>query len=161
MNVVFTPISRKAKWRLGLLAVVGIVVLLPALFLVAGTFAKPQEVQLALPAGAASTPVGAPAEALTILLGSGHQLHYYLGTATPTTAADLHTVAPDRPIRQIVQAWQRQHGKATVFIKPTAHTSYKAMVDMLDELNIVGQRSYAVETPTAADRQLLLAVEQR
>lgn len=32
---------------------------------------------------------------------------------------------------------------------------------MLDELNIVGQRSYAVETPTAADRQLLLAVEQR
>ena len=154
-------ISSKTKWRLALLAVVVAVVLLPPLFLlVARAVSKPPVMQLATPAGTASAPVGAPADALTILLGNGRQLYYYFGAATPPTAASLHPVASGQPLRQVIKTWQ-QRSQATIFIKPGAQANYKALVDMLDELNIDGQRHYAVVDATAADRLLLPASEQQ
>ena len=155
-----TPTSSKTKWRLALLAVVAAVVLLPPLFLlVARAVSKPPVMQLATSAGTASVPAGAPAEALTILLGNGRQLYYYFGAATPPTVAGLHTVAPGQPLRQVIKAWQ-QRSRATIFIKPGAPSNYKALVAILDEMNLDGQRHYAVVAATAADRQLLPPSEQ-
>jgi biopolymer transport protein ExbD len=146
----------KTKWRLGLLALVAVVALLPSLFLVITTISKPRVIQLSLPAPAASEPVGSPADALTILLGNGNQLYYYFGEATPTATDSLHAITPAQPIQQTIKAWQ-QHRKATIFIKPVAETNYKALVNILDEMNMVGQQAYKVVTATDADRQLLLA----
>ena len=146
--------SFKTKWRLGLLALVAMVVVLPTLFLVIRTIAKPPVLQLAVPATAANKPVGPPAEALTILLGNGNQLYYYFGEAIPTAADSLHATTPVQPIEQTIKAWQ-QHHKATIFIKPVAETNYKALANILDEMNIAGQRAYKIVTPTDADRQLL------
>jgi hypothetical protein len=146
------------KWRLGLLLVVAAVGLLPTLFLVIRYLAKPTVMQLAMPAKALAAPAGAPAEALTILVGRGKQPYYYFGTATPTVADSLHAATPARPIGQVIRAWQ-QHHKATVFIKDGAEGNYKALVDLLDELNITNQRSYAVVAATDADRQLLASAQ--
>jgi hypothetical protein len=156
-----TPTSPKTKWLLGLLAAVGALVLLsPLLLMVARAVSKPQVMQVSTPAKAPRAPAGAPAEALTILLGSGRQLYYYFGTATPASAASLRVVAPGPPLRQVIKAWQQQH-RATVFIKPGAPDNYKALVDILDEMNIDGQRSYAVVAATDADRQLLPPSERQ
>jgi biopolymer transport protein ExbD len=146
----------KTKWRLGLLALVAVVALLPSLFLVITTISKPRVIQLSLSAPAANEPVGSPADALTILLGNGNQLYYYFGEAIPTAADSLHATTPVQPIEQTIKAWQ-QHRKATIFIKPVAESNYKALANILDEMNIVGQRAYKIVTPTDADRQLLLA----
>jgi biopolymer transport protein ExbD len=161
MNPVPTPdsVARSAassttKWRLGLLILVAVVVLLPTLFLVIRTIAKPPVMQLSLPAAVASESAGPPTEALTILLGNGNQLYYYFGEATPTAVASLHTATLAQPIEQTIKAWQ-QHSKATIFIKPVAEANYKALVKMLDQMNSVGQREYKVMPPTEADRQLL------
>jgi biopolymer transport protein ExbD len=148
--------SFKTKWRLGLLALVAVVALLPSLFLVITTISKPRVIQLSLPAPAANEPVGSPADALTILLGNGNQLYYYFGEAIPTAADSLHVTTPAQPIEQTIKAWQ-QHRKAIIFIKPVAESNYKALANVLDEMNIVGQRAYKIVTPTDADRQLLLA----
>jgi biopolymer transport protein ExbD len=132
------------------------VVLLPTLFLVVDTVVKPPVMQLSLPTTAIRELAGSPADALTILLGDGNQLYYYFGEATPTAAASLHVTTPAQPIRQIIKTWQRR-SKATIFIKPVAQANYKALTNILDEMNISGQRNYAVVSPTDADRQLLLA----
>lgn len=146
----------KTKWRLGLLALVAVVALLPSLFLVITTISKPRVIRLPLSAPAANEPVSSPADALTILLGNGNQLYYYFGEAIPTAADSLHATTPAQPIEQTIKAWQ-QHHKATIFIKPVAETNYKALVNILDEMNMVGQQAYKVVTATDADRQLLLA----
>jgi biopolymer transport protein ExbD len=146
--------SSKIKWRVGLLTLVAVVALLPSLFLVIHTISKPRVLQLSMSAPAAKEPVGSPAEALTILLGNGNQLYYYFGEATPTAADSLHAATPAQPIRQAIKAWQ-QHSKATIFIKPVADNNYKALANILDEMNIAGQRAYKIVTPTDADRQLL------
>jgi hypothetical protein len=147
------------KWRLGLLLVVAAVMLLPTLFLVISHLAKPPVMQPALPAKALAAPAGAPAEALTILVGSGRQPYYYFGTATPTAADSLHAATPARPIGQVIRAWQQRH-KADIFIKDGADGNYKVLVDLLDELNSTNQRRYAVVAATDADRQLLASAQQ-
>jgi biopolymer transport protein ExbD len=152
--------SSKIKWRIGLLALVAVIALLPSLFLVIHTISKPRVWQLSMPARAASEPVGAPAEALTILLGNGNQLYYYFGETTPTAADSLHAATLAQPIRQAIKAWQ-QHSKATIFIKPVADNNYKALASILDEMNIAGQRAYKIVTPTDADRQLLQLIGQQ
>ncbi len=153
-------LSSKMKWRLGLLVAVAIVALLPTLFLVVRTLSKPQAMQLSLPAKTLGAPVGVPAEALTILVGSGSQLYYYFGAAAPTAADSLHATTSARPIGPVLKAWQ-QRRKATVFIKPGEPANYKVLANLLDELNSSGQRSYAVVAATAADRQLLAASEKQ
>ena len=150
----------KTKWRLGLLALVAVVALLPSLFLVIHTISKPRVLQLSIPAPAANEPVSSPADALTILLGNGNQLYYYFGEVIPTAADSLHATTPVQPIEQTIKAWQ-QHRKATIFIKPVAETNYKALATTLDEVNIADQREYKVVTPTDADRQLLLTSGQQ
>lgn len=147
-------VSSKMKWRLGLLLVVAAVMLLPTLFLAIRHLAKPPVLQLALPAKA----LAAPAEALTILVGSGKQPYYYFGTATPTAADSLHAATPAWPIGQVIRAWQQRH-KATIFIKDGADGNYKVLVDLLDELNSTNQRRYAVVAATDTDRQLLTSAQ--
>ena len=160
MNSSPTPrpvVSSKTKWRLGLLLVVAVIALLPMLFMVVSTLTKPTVMQLTLPAKAPGAPtVGAPADALTILIGDDGHLYYYFGAATPAAAASLHAATPTQPIQKVIKEWQ-QRSKSTIFIKTSAQANYKAMVDLLDDMNTSGQRSYAVVAATDADRQLLLA----
>ena len=153
-------VSTKTKWRLGLLAAVVVLVLLPALFLLVRTLAKPQAMQVLATNQANAAPAGSPANALTILVGSGNHLYYYAGQATPAAGDSLHAITPAQPLRQVVKAWQ-QRGESTIYIKPGMQGNYKALAGLLDELNIDGQRSYAVVVPTAADNALLLSAERR
>jgi biopolymer transport protein ExbD len=150
----------KMKWRLGLLVVVAAVVLLPTLLLVVRTISKPQVMQLSLPAKVTSAPAGALADALTILVENGNQLYYYFGAATPTATAGLHVTTPAQPIRQVIKTWQ-QRNKSTIFIKLGEPANYKMLANILDEMNIAGQRSYEVIPATAADRRLLRANGQQ
>jgi biopolymer transport protein ExbD len=152
-------VSTKTKWRLGLLAAVVVVVLLPALFLLVKPMAKPQAMQVLETTKANAAPAGSPADALTILVGSGNHLYYYVGQATPAAGDSLHAITPSQPLRQVVKAWQ-QRSKSTIYIKPGTQGNYKALAGLLDEMNLAGQRSYAVVVPTAADNELLLSAER-
>lgn len=143
--------------------------LLLTFFMLTTTFAKPNVMQLQMPAkpqaGEEGTPLPA-SKAMTIILGSAHQAYYYFGLARPDDPSvpvpTLHTTNfGPRGIRQALLARGRQQPAPVVLIKAGPRASYQDMVDALDEMNITNQKKYALTDLTAADRQLLPPSERQ
>ncbi|GAA4502024.1 biopolymer transporter ExbD [Hymenobacter ginsengisoli] len=163
------PRARKHSFRLDMTPMVDLAFLLLTFFMLTTTFAKPNVMQLQLPAKPQSdeqiTPLKS-SKAMTIILGSGHQAYYYFGLARPEDPSvpvpTLHTTNfGPKGIRQALLARGRQLPEPVVLIKSGPKAKYSDMVDMLDELNITGQKKYALTALTAADRQLLPPSERQ
>jgi biopolymer transport protein ExbD len=163
------PRARKHSFRLDMTPMVDLAFLLLTFFMLTTTFAKPHIMQLQMPAKPQTdeqiTPLKA-SKAMTIILGSGHQAYYYFGLARledpSVPVPTLHTTnfGPNG-IRQALLARGQQLPAPVVLIKANTTASYQDMVDILDEMNITGQKKYALTDLTAADRQLLPAAERR
>jgi biopolymer transport protein ExbD len=162
------PRARKHSFRLDMTPMVDLAFLLLTFFMLTTTFAKPNVMQLQMPVKPQSddqiTPLKS-SRAMTIILGSGHQAYYYFGLARPgdpsVPVPTLHTTNfGPKGIRQALLARGRQQPTPVVLIKSGPHAKYSDMVDILDEMNITGQKQYALTDLTAADRQLLPAAEQ-
>jgi len=143
--------------------------LLLTFFMLTTTFAKPNVMQLQMPAKPQSdeeiTPLKS-SKAMTIILGSGHQAYYYFGLARPEDPSvpvpTLHTTNfGPKGIRQALLARGQQQPAPVVLIKSSPKAKYSDMVDILDEMNITGQKKYALTDLTAADRQLLPPSERQ
>lgn len=151
------PPRQPTNWLLWGLLAGGLVVLGIVGFVLTTTFTKPQVLRITLPTKRLETTAEVPtatADALTIILSKNQRLYYYLGPNTPARPAVLHASTAGQAMRQVMIDWQHQHN-SMVFIKPSPDASYQSMVDMLDELNIVNQKKYALLDLTPADRQLL------
>ena len=103
---------------------------------------------------------------MTILLGKGHQVYYYFGLNAPADPSvpvpTLHTTNfGPQGIRQALLARGQQKPEPMVLIKTGPRAKYSDMVDILDEMNITGQKKYALTDLTAADRQLLPPSERQ
>ena len=136
--------------------------LLLTFFMLTTTFAKPRVMQLTMPAEASPEQKMAirPKQALTILLGPAHRVHYYFGLNAPADPTvpipTLHTTDfSARGIRQVLLARGRQQPAPVVLLVPTPGAKYQDMVDILDEMNITDQQRYAITALRPADRQLL------
>ena len=165
------PRARKHNFRLDMTPMVDLAFLLLTFFMLTTTFAKPRVMTLNMPV---KSPLLTPIKesgAMTIILGAGHQVYYYLGLNEPKDPSvpvpALHTTNfGPQGIRQALlaqQASQRQHrlGPVFVLIKTSPRSKYRDMVDMLDEMNITGQTKYALTDLAAADRPLLPATERQ
>ena len=143
--------------------------LLLTFFMLTTTFAKPNVMQLTMPAKPQAddqTTVLKASKAMTIMLGSGHQVYYYFGLNAPTDPSvpvpTLHTTNfGPRGIRQALLARGRQRPAPVVLLKAGPRAKYGDMVDILDEMNITNQKKYALTDLTAADRQLLPPSERQ
>jgi biopolymer transport protein ExbD len=163
------PRARKHSFRLDMTPMVDLAFLLLTFFMLTTTFAKPNVMQLQMPAkpqaDSDNTPLPA-SKAMTIILGSGHQAYYYFGLARPEDPSvpvpTLHTTNfGPKGIRQALLARGQQRPEPVVLIKAGPRAKYSDMVDILDEMNITGQKKYALTDLTAADHQLLPTAEQR
>ncbi|QKG58115.1 biopolymer transporter ExbD [Hymenobacter sp. BRD128] len=143
--------------------------LLLTFFMLTTTFAKPRVMQLQMPVKPQvddqNTPLPA-SKAMTIILGSGHQAYYYFGLTQPDDPSvpvpTLHTTNfGPKGIRQALLAWGQRRPTPVVLIKAGPRAKYSDMVDILDEMNITGQKKYALTDLTAADRQLLSPSERQ
>jgi len=79
------PRARKRGFHLDMTPMVDLAFLLLTFFMLTTTFAKSRVMQLTMPAKAeasADMPVGAK-QAMTIILGRNHQVHYYFGLNDP------------------------------------------------------------------------------
>lgn len=157
------PRARKRSFRLDMTPMVDLAFLLLTFFMLTTTFAKPNVMQLTMPANPRAddqiTPLKA-SKAMTIILGGGHQAYYYFGLARPDDPSvpvpTLHTTnLGPKGIRQALLARGQQKPAPVVLIKAGPRAKYSDMVDILDEMNITGQKKYALTDLTAADRQLL------
>lgn len=156
------PRARKHGFHLDMTPMVDLAFLLLTFFMLTTTFAKPRVMELTMPIPDKHHTKVADHDAMTIVLGTKHQVHYYFGLyapADPSVAVPaLHTsnFGP-QGIRQVLLTFQQQDPKGVVLIKPTPQAAYRDMVDILDEMNITSQRKYALTDLSATDRQLLLA----
>jgi biopolymer transport protein ExbD len=159
------PRARKHNFRLDMTPMVDLAFLLLTFFMLTTTFAKPRVMQLTMPVKSVEeTPLQA-SKALTIVLGSGHQVFYYFGLNAPADPSvpvpTLHrTDFGPRGLRQALLARGRQQPTPVILIKTAPRAKYQDMVNALDEMNITDQKQYAVTALSAADRQLLPAAER-
>lgn len=162
------PRARKHTFRLDMTPMVDLAFLLLTFFMLTTTFAKPHVMNLQMPAKSApdkETPLR-ESQAMTIILGSGHQAYYYFGLARPEDPSvpvpTLHTTDfGPKGIRQALLARGQRRPAPVVLIKAGPRARYSDMVNILDELNITGQQKYALTDLTAADRQLLPPSERQ
>jgi biopolymer transport protein ExbD len=157
------PRVRKHSFHLDMTPMVDLAFLLLTFFMLTTSFAKPRVMQLVMPVPDKKEPsLVASRNALTIVLGKNHQVHYYFGLNAPADSSvpvpALHTADfGPQGIRQTLLTFWRQQPKGVVLIKSDAHAVYRDMVNILDEMNITDQSKYALTDLSAADRQLLAA----
>ena len=161
------PGKRRAKQlstRIDMTPMVDLAFLLLTFFMLTTTFAKPTVLQLTMPVKPTEEVDSGlrDSQAMTIILGKGHQAHYFFGLNAPSDksvpAPELKTTsfAPDGLRRVLlVRQRQRQRPGLVVLIKPSADSKYQDMIDVLDEMNITSQKKYALVKITQDDLNLL------
>ena len=154
--------AKKMSTRIDMTPMVDLAFLLLTFFMLTTTFAKPTVMQLTMPV-IPKEPIESgmrESQAMTIILGKGHQVHYFFGLNAPQDK----TVAPPKlettsfaasGIRQALLTRQQQRRDLVVLIKPSADSKYQDIVDILDEMNITNQRKYALVKMTPDDLTLL------
>ena len=165
------PRARKHSFRLDMTPMVDLAFLLLTFFMLTTTFAKPNVMQLTMPV---KSPVLTPikeSDAMTVILGAGHRVYYYLGLNEPKDSSvpvpTLHTTNfGPQGIRRALLAERaarrlKQSRPLFILIKSGPQAKYGDMVDMLDEMNITGQTKYALADLSTADRQLLPPSERQ
>ncbi|MBD2767004.1 biopolymer transporter ExbD [Hymenobacter sp. BT664] len=150
---------KKMSTRIDMTPMVDLAFLLLTFFMLTTSFARPYTMELNLPAKP-KTEADITHDALTIILGKGHRVHYFFGLnspqdrSRPPVALRTTSFAPDG-IRLVVLTWQQEVPSLVVLIKPSADSKYQDMVDILDEMSITKQKKYALVKLTQADLTLL------
>lgn len=153
--------SKKASTRVDLTAMVDLAFLLITFFMLTTTLAKPKAMDVTMPDKDEKVkdelPVAA-SRSMTILLGANNKVEWFIGepgkTSPETTSYGkdgLRKVLIDKG-----QEVQQSTGKyMVVLIKPSDKSTYKNLVDALDEMKITNVQSLAIVDITPAELELL------
>lgn len=150
--------TTRMSTRVDMTPMVDLGFLLITFFMLATTMSKPTSMSVFFPdkKGSEMAPIGA-LRVLTIFLG-GHDQVYYLDGVAPDddrAASQLKAIRPGYELRNVIFAAHRRvnalPGKRNadseglvIVIKPTALSSYKNMVDAMDEMAITKSKRYAL-----------------
>jgi biopolymer transport protein ExbD len=166
--------SKKQNSKVDLTAMVDLAFLLITFFMLTTTLSKPQSMDLALPDKDDTNPVKNKVNVdenrtMTILMGANNKLIRYVGIlATPVAGgAPKDFVYGKGGIRKelisrkkLVLEYSTAKGKPKngiiVIIKPSKKSNYRNLVDVLDEMAIVGVDTYAIVNEITPEEQKLL-----
>jgi biopolymer transport protein ExbD len=166
--------AKKMSTRVDMTPMVDLGFLLITFFMLATTMSKPTSMTLAVPDKTdeedqeKTEPLKA-SKVLTLFMGSNDDVYYLDGVAADDdkAAASLKTTRYGFDLRSVIFASAKRINAANpkdekgnepfvVVIKPTAVSTYKNMVDVLDEMAITKSKRYAlVETLTDSEKKLL------
>ena len=166
--------GKKMSTRVDMTPMVDLGFLLITFFMLATTMSKPTSMSLAVPDKTdkedqeKTEPLKA-SKVLTLFMGSNDDVYYLDGVAADDDKAEasLKTTRYGFDLRSVIFASQKRINAANpkdekgndpfvVVIKPTAVSTYKNMVDVLDEMAITKSKRYAlVETLTDSEKKLL------
>eukprot|EP01133_Synstelium_polycarpum_P004682 gene4682-5468_t len=142
--------TRQAVPSVDLTAMVDLAFLLITFFMLTTSLSKFNQMEVAKPVES-PVPAAYPASrTMTLLLGKNDQIVWYMGEASK---AVLRT-ANFKTIRKLLMQQQKavltfhhqDPGKyMIVILKPATGSKYENLVNVLDEMNISGIRSYAIE----------------
>ncbi|MCE7039034.1 biopolymer transporter ExbD [Dyadobacter sp. CY312] len=163
--------KRRISTRVDMTPMVDLGFLLITFFMLATTMSKPTAMSVFFPAKDADGG-GQPIKAsgvLTLFLGADDDIYYLDGLAADDKKAEssLKTTRPGFDLRNVIFDAQKrvraskgsfgmQDNPLTIVIKPTDVSSYKNMVDAMDEMAITKTKRYAlVDELTDSERKLL------
>lgn len=156
--------SKKSNSKVDLTAMVDLAFLLITFFMLTTSLSKPQSMDLAMPDTKSTVIVKiADQRTLTILIGDNNKLMYYMGQFSsplevPTAATygknGIRVKILDKVKTVPIVMGDPKKG-LIVIIKATTKSTYKNIVDILDEMAICQVKTYAVVKLEKAEEALL------
>jgi biopolymer transport protein ExbD len=158
--------SKKQSTRVDLTAMVDLAFLLITFFMLTTTLLKPQAMDLFMPDKDKDQKEKfdfADNRTMTILLGSGDRVEWYMGTVDKPQTPTVDNYGRDG-IRKVIIAKKKAVLEATkdpkkgllILIKPSDKSNYKNLVDILDEMKISEVPTYAIVDITSQEVDGLL-----
>ena len=159
--------SKKQSTRVDLTAMVDLAFLLITFFMLTTTLAKPQAMDLAMPdkdeeQKDAQLDV-ADTRTMTVLLGKDNKIEWYMGLLDKPIGAPTTTTYAKDGIRaslieknkEVIASTGDPKKGLIVLIKPSDKSSYKNLVDILDEMKITNVSTYAIVDIVEPELELL------
>ena len=160
--------SKKANSKVDLTAMVDLAFLLITFFMLTTTLSKPQSMPLGLP-DLEDDPTDKPIKVdenrtLTVLLGDNDKMVYYMGLLATPIAGPKDISYGKEGIRKelmkrkisVVEYTGNKDKGLLVIIKPSKKSNYRNLVDILDEMAIVGVPSNAIVNDFSPEELKLL-----
>lgn len=167
--------SKKQNSKVDLTAMVDLAFLLITFFMLTTTLSKPQSMNLGLPDKEDNPEKKQDIKVdenrtMTILLGENGKLVYYMGMINTPIAGPKDIAYGKEGIRQellsrrkSVLEYSAAKGKPKngiiVIIKPSKKSTYRNLVDILDEMAIVDVPTYAIVNEFTPEETKLLAAK--
>lgn len=164
--------SKKQNAKVDLTAMVDLAFLLITFFMLTTTLSKPQSMSLALPDKEEDSTKQKPIKVdenrtMTILLGDNNKMTYYMGLlATPIAGPKQIAYGKDGIRKELIKrkktvleystALGKPKNGIIVIIKPSKKSNYRNLVDILDEMAIVGVETNAIVNDFTPEEQKLL-----
>ena len=150
--------SKKASTRVDMTPLVDLGFLLITFFILATSLSKPRAMVLSSPdkTDDGKAPVKA-SNVMTVFLGSDNLTHYIFGKAASENP-DMKTVAVGYDLRKAIieNAAKVPADKFVVVVKPTGASTYKNIVDVLDEMAVLNIKRYALVDELTPEEAALL-----
>lgn len=156
--------SKKGNSKVDLTAMVDLAFLLITFFMLTTSLSKPQSMDLGMPDKQkddepVETMKVADNRSMTVLLGDNDQVKWYMGQfATPLEGPDQTGYGKAgirkelmEKVTSVVQETGDPKKGLIVLIKPSKKSTYKNLVDILDEMVICGVKTYAIVDITPAE----------
>ncbi len=155
--------AKKASTRVDLTPMVDLGFLLITFFIFTTTMSQPTAMKLFLPKDTDKPEEQNKAKesgALTLLLGSKNRVYYYEGTLDPGGANFKSSTM--KQIRDIIIGKKRSTNAEdlVIVIKPGEESTYKDVVDILDEMTINDIKRYALVDISEGEAQLVKVSDQ-
>jgi biopolymer transport protein ExbD len=145
--------SKKRSTAIDMTPLVDLGFLLVTFFILTSAYAKPQAMPLQMPKNQqnAKMPVYASGT-ISIFIGADDQVFYQQGLDKTLQRSNY---APEG-IRKVLMDKKRQSAeKCFVVVKATQQAKYKNLIDLLDEIKVMGITNFAITDLNDADKALL------
>jgi len=163
--------ANRVSTRVDMTPMVDLGFLLITFFMLATTMSKPTSMSVFFPDKTTidTEPIRA-SRVLTLFLGNHDEVFYLDGIAPDddNASAELKSARPGYDLRNVIFSAHKRvnalpqmegiNGPLTVVIKPTAVSSYKNMVDTMDEMSITRTSRYAIVDKLTESEIKLLGV---
>ena len=164
-----TQKSRKLPVRFDLTAMVSISFLLIIFFMLSSYMSRPQAMDLGMPdrptcCGYWGGGCGGDDRSMTLLLGKNNEIISYYGLVTipyeepKKLNYDVNSLRKElfNKSKLVLERYNNDPKKGLiVIIKPSKESNYKNVVDVLDEMAIVGVKTYAIVDITPEEMSML------
>ncbi|MEP7317735.1 MAG: biopolymer transporter ExbD [Panacibacter sp.] len=156
--------GKKMSTRVDLTPMVDLGFLLITFFIFTTTMSQPTAMKLALPDDTANPEEQNKAKAsgaLTILLGKDNNVFYYEGILQVDAAGNNFKSSNFKEIRDVIIHKKQTTDTAdlVVVIKPNEESTYKNVIDILDEMSINVIKRYALVDISPDEDQLIRLTE--